>query len=511
MPIQSTLRLAAAALALALAAGPGRADKADDTLALPIAMPVATADPYYAPGAEIQWVARAVFDTLLELDGITGALRPGLAASWTWVDPRTLELTLRQGVTFQDGSAFDADDVVYTVAFLSKFKEHQLPLPARFSWLTGTKKLGRYKLRLYLRRSYPAALQQLAANLPIMPADYHRKLGDPKDFGRRPIGTGPYKAVAGDDGRLTLVRFGAHWRGGGAGSGQIGRIVLFTVKDAAAQVAALRDGRADFVAGLTPEQARDLADRPGLAVTTGDSLGIAYLMLNAADRDGKKRPTARKEVRQAIAHAVDRAALARRFGMTAVPAAAAAFCHPAQLGCPAEAPAPAYDPGRARELLRGMRLTDDVYLTVDTFGPYRLLAQAVADNLFEVTVNARAEHLTLAAFNKKRAQGTLEAVVAEWGGGGLLDVSATAAAFFEGIGNDLTGDATLAALMKSADGATDPAKRQALYAEAFRTVATEAYVIPLFRIVPAYAHRRGLTFERGYLLGLPPLQGFAWR
>ena len=510
MAIRSTLRLAAVLLAIALGCGPAWAGKANDTLSVPIAMPLATADPYYAPGAEIQWIARAVFDTLIELDGTTGALRPGLATSWTWVDPRTLELELRRGVTFQDGSRFDADDVVYTFTFLSRFKEHQLPLPARFSWFAGAKKLGPYKVRLFLRRSYPAALQQLAINLPMLPADYHRKLDNPRDFGRRPIGTGPYKAVAGDDGRMTLVRYGDYWQGAKAG-GRIGRVVLFTVKDEAAQVAALLGGRADFVGGVRPEQAREIAAKPGFTVTTGDSLGFAYLALNAADRDGTKRATARPEVRRAIAHALDRAALAQRFGGIAVAPAHSAFCHPAQLGCPADAPAPGYDTAAARALLKTVRLTDDVDLTVNTFGPYKPLAQAVADNLFQVTINARAEHVTLAAFNRKRAQGTLDAVVAEWGGGGLLDVSATAATFFEGIGNDMSGDGTLALLMKSAYGETDPGRRAALYAEGFRKAAAEAYVIPLYRIVPRYAHVRGVAFEAGYLLGLPPLQGFAWR
>ena len=511
MAIRRLQRLVAALVA-AIAAGstPAWADKANNSLAVSVATPLATADPYYAPGAETQWIARAVFDTLIEIDGATGALRPGLATAWTWVDPRTLELTLRQGVTFHDGSRFDADDVVYTFSFLSKFKEHQLPLPGRFSWFAGAKKVGPYKVRLFLRRSYPPALQQLAINLPIMPGDYHRKLGNPKDFGRRPIGTGPYKATAGDDGRMTLVRFGNYW-GGAKSGGKIERIVVSTVKDEAAQVAALSGGRADFIGGVTPAQAQELSARPGVALTRGDSLAFAYLAVNAAEHNGAKRPTARPEVRQAIAHALDRAGIARKFGMEPVTPAHAAFCHPAQLGCPADAPSPAYDTQQARTLLKTVRLTDDIDLTIDTFGPFKPIAQAVADNLFQVTINARAEPLTLAAFNKKRSQGTLDAVVAQWNGGGLLDVSGTAATFFEGIGNDMTGDTALAELMKSAATETDPKRREALYAEGFRKVAAEAYVVPLFRVVPEYAHVRGLGFEAGYLLGLPPLQGFVWQ
>src|SRR5690606_12994911 len=129
----------------------------------------------------------------------------------------------------------------------------------------------------------------------------------------------------------------------------------------------------------------------------------------------------------------------------------------------AAAPAPADDRGAARALLRAMRLTVDLYIDINTFGPYRLLARAVADDLFDVTINARANHLTLAAFDEKRAAGTLDAVVAAWGGGGMFDVSGTAAVFFDGVGNDLTGDAELAALMRSAARAADPESRRTLY------------------------------------------------
>jgi peptide/nickel transport system substrate-binding protein len=511
MTIRTLLPLALALMALiAAAGGPAWADKAGNSLAVPIVTPLATADPYYSPGAETQWVARAVFDTLIEIDGATGALRPGLATAWKWLDPRTLEFDLRQGVSFHDGSRFDADDVVYTFSVLSKFKQNQLPLAGRFSWIAGAKKTGPYKVRLFLRRSYPPALQQIAINLPIMPGDYHRKLANPKDFGRRPIGTGPYKAVAGDDGRMTLVRFGNYWGGARAG-GKIGRIVVFTVKDEAAQVAALTGGRADFIGGVSPAAAQQLSDRPGVTLTRGDSLALAYLALNAGAHDGARRAAARPEVRRAIAHALDRAEIARKFGMTPVAPAHSAFCHPSQLGCPTDAPSPAYDKERARTLLKTVRLTDDIDLTIDSFGPFKPLAQAVADDLFEVTINARAEHLSLAAFNRKRQQGALDAVVAQWNGGGLLDVAGTAATFFEGIGNDMTGDAALAEIMKSAATETDPKRRAALYAEGFRKAAAEAYVVPLFRVVPEYAHVRGLGFEAGYLLGLPPLQGFAWQ
>jgi len=51
-----------------------------------------------------------VFEHLFEVDK-DGTLLPRLATGWRWVDDRTLEFTLRQGVTFHNGEVFDADIV----------------------------------------------------------------------------------------------------------------------------------------------------------------------------------------------------------------------------------------------------------------------------------------------------------------------------------------------------------------------------------------------------------------
>ena len=56
------------------------------------------------------WIAWNVFEHLIEFDK-DGTLVPRLATTWQWLDDRTLEVTLRQGVTFHNGEVFDADIV----------------------------------------------------------------------------------------------------------------------------------------------------------------------------------------------------------------------------------------------------------------------------------------------------------------------------------------------------------------------------------------------------------------
>ena len=56
------------------------------------------------------WITMNVFEHLMEFDK-DGTLVPRLATSWQWRDDRTLDVTLRQGVTFHNGEVFDAEIV----------------------------------------------------------------------------------------------------------------------------------------------------------------------------------------------------------------------------------------------------------------------------------------------------------------------------------------------------------------------------------------------------------------
>ena len=56
------------------------------------------------------WLTWNVFEHLMEIDA-NGKMVPGLATSWRWLDDRTLEVTLRQGVKFHNGEVFDAEIV----------------------------------------------------------------------------------------------------------------------------------------------------------------------------------------------------------------------------------------------------------------------------------------------------------------------------------------------------------------------------------------------------------------
>jgi peptide/nickel transport system substrate-binding protein len=116
----------AALPSVAALVSPASANKADNSIRFAFDQTVPNVDPYFnqqAVGAEI---AVNVWDTLLDRNPDTRELVANLAAAWRWIDDRTLELDLREGVKFHNGEPFGADDVVYTFTFEADPKNRAL-------------------------------------------------------------------------------------------------------------------------------------------------------------------------------------------------------------------------------------------------------------------------------------------------------------------------------------------------------------------------------------------------
>ena len=123
-------------------------------------------------------------------DPVTMEIKPALATSWQQVDPTTLDFTLRQGVTFQNGDPFTADDVVYTINTI--IHDKRVAIPAYYASFAGAEKIDAFHVRLKLTGVSPAVMEYLAMVTPIWPKAYREKIGA-DGFSHAPIGTGPYK------------------------------------------------------------------------------------------------------------------------------------------------------------------------------------------------------------------------------------------------------------------------------------------------------------------------------
>src|SRR4030081_4025514 len=135
----------AACMTLAMAA-PALAQKSADTLRITWRDAIPDVDPYHNSQRTGMVVAFHAFDCLLYRDPVTMEIKPALATSWKQVDATTIDFTLREGVKFQNGDPFTADDVVYTIN--SIIQDKRGANPAHYVSFAGAEKIDDFHVRL---------------------------------------------------------------------------------------------------------------------------------------------------------------------------------------------------------------------------------------------------------------------------------------------------------------------------------------------------------------------------
>lgn len=255
----------------------------------------------------IRTTHRLVHETLVELAGEPLTVVPGLARAWTVSDDqRSVQLQLRDGVRFHDGSPLDADDVVATLDELMSAKRPTSSLKAELAGLSRWRALDGGVVELGWSAPSPHALRTLA-QVPILSADDVR--GDWAPLAERPNGTGPFKVTQWKRGdRLTLERAGAWW----GGTPPLDRIVFRFVKDHAVAATALEKGEFDLMTSVLPSHWRALEGpqhawaHRGYQRLRGQDNAYAFIAWN-----GQTGATADVRVRQALARLFPSAMVAR--------------------------------------------------------------------------------------------------------------------------------------------------------------------------------------------------------
>ena len=139
-------------------------------------------DPWLSAASDTEAVFHNVFEGLVLFDE-TGALIPGLAKSWDISDDGlTYTFHLRDDVTFHNGKAFSAEDVVYTYEALSGLGGEE-PLSSKFTNVTAINAIDDYTVELTLGEADAAFLQY--TRVAVLPKGY-------EDQSSAPVGTGPF-------------------------------------------------------------------------------------------------------------------------------------------------------------------------------------------------------------------------------------------------------------------------------------------------------------------------------
>jgi peptide/nickel transport system substrate-binding protein len=318
-----------------------------------------------------------VYDALLAED-IDGSLMPGLATEWN----QTLdmvELTLREGVVFHDGTPFDAE---VAQANLERARDEGAPpIAQQLASIESVEVLDTYQLRLNLAAPTPDLLYNLARSAGMMMS--------PDAFetaATQPVGTGPWAFNAEEstaDVAYVFDVFPDFWEPQQQG---LERVVLQILPDPAARLSALRSGDIHATAFLPVEDFATLEDE-GFTLITNDAV---YMGLHLFDREGTIAPElADERVRRAISHALDREPL--------VDVLSSGYGEPVtqrfqagQYGHAADIADLGYDPERARALLAEAE-AETLELSIPALGTAESEILAIAGLLQEVGITLNIE------------------------------------------------------------------------------------------------------------------------
>ena len=478
------------ALYLALTAT-SYADKASDTVNMAYLKELESADVYFNTAREGLLLNHSVWDGLLYRDPETGEYKGNLATEWKWVDDKTLEFKLREGVKFHNGEPFNADDVVYTVNFVAN-PANGVKSQANVSWMDHAEKIDDYTVRIYADAPFPAAAEFLAGPVAIYPNEYYEKVGS-KGMAAHPVGTGPFKVSELDPGKHFVLERNEDYFDGPKGKAKVSKVDIRTIPDMNTQIAEFFNGTLDFLWNVPADQAEKLAAMGKYDVENAPAMRVGYITIDAAGRADPDGPMTKKKVRQAIYHAIDRQAIVDALvkGSSKVIDSA---CSPVQFGCSQDLPTYDYDPEKAKALLAEAGYPDG--FTIDFYAyrnrPY---AEAMMGFLNEVGIKTNFSYLKYAALREKRAKGEVPISFQTWGSYSIADASAITSEFFTGGDWDDARDPEISAWLKQADTNTDAEERKALYKLALTKIVDEAYWVPLFTYNVNYAMSKEMAYK----------------
>ena len=469
------------------------ADKAHDTLRYATQMPIHAVDPYYEATREsVIITGMMVWDTLIYRDPETSQYKPLLAKSWTWKDNRTIQFELREDVKFHDGVPLTADDVVYTFNYVSDPK-NKVATQSNVDWIKGAESLGKYSVRLHLKKPFPAALEYLANLLPILPVNFFGEGGVAGGNGRL-VGTGPYKITKFVAGNYTILDKNTNYfNGSPKGQPKIGRVEFRTIPDESTRVAELLSGGVDWIWYVPPDQAKGLAKLDKVSVRYVETMRVSFLYFDVTGKTGDT-PLKNIKVRQAIAHAIDRDAIVKH---VIGPGARVLHtpCYPTQFGCDESAVTKyEYNPEKAKQLMKQAGYENGFEVDMFTWRSQEW-SEALAGYLKRIGIKINVIFLPYAAVREKVHGNKVPLLHGDWGSYSLNDASAIINVFFTQSKDDYAMDNELTDWLNAASNSVDPKERQKFYRKVVARITGSLYWLPLYIHASTVAHSKQIDYK----------------
>jgi ABC-type transport system substrate-binding protein len=425
--------IVAGALAVSVSSSMAQDSSAGGTLVYGKVRDARALDPGVINEGNSSMVVTQMFESLLALKPGTSELMPWLAESYS-ISRDLLEVTfnLRPGVKFHDGTAFNADAVVFS---LKRQHDKAHPFNKFGPWrvwsakgwgptdkgpgiIKDIVKVNEMTVKVLLNQPDVTVINEFAHyGTAIVSPTAAEKFGEA--FKSNPVGTGPFQfAEWKKDSHVAVKRFEGYW----GTKARLAGVIFKAYPDEQARILALKKGEADMIDPTGPEGMKTIEADPNLKLQRGEINTVGFLALNS-----ETGPFVNTQLRQAFNYAVNRKVILDSvYGRTGV---YEKLPMPSLLwGYDKSVPDYEYNPDKARALIKASGVATPIKVNLiylPAYRPYnpngRMIAEILQAQLKEVGIEATPQTFDLGTYFDNMDAGKFDVAMAGWTGGGDPD------------------------------------------------------------------------------------------
>ncbi|WP_099157129.1 glutathione ABC transporter substrate-binding protein [Virgibacillus ndiopensis] len=348
-------------------------------------------------------VTGQIYETLFTQDPKTLETEPLLAESYETPDDNTWVIKLREGITFHDGTPFNAEAVKYTFEQI-KDPERAAPRASLLAPIESIEVKDEYTVVLKTKEPYGPMLAALSHTNAAIVSPAADKEGD---IGKNPVGTGPFvfeKWVEGD--HVTLKRNEDYWRE----PAELEKVTFKVVPETSTAISMLETGEVQFIDALPSDQLPRIESIKSVKVQKSEGTRVSYLGFNM-----EKAPFNELEFRQAVAYGVDQEAYVAQ--LNGLGTYNESIIGPKVFGYNEEAKNEGYpfDKEKAKEMIKENGYSGEkITLLTANRDNYMKMAEIVQSQLTEIGLTVEIETMEWATFLDTARKGNYEMTFLGW-------------------------------------------------------------------------------------------------
>ncbi|WP_257349943.1 glutathione ABC transporter substrate-binding protein [Pseudalkalibacillus decolorationis] len=448
---------------------------AGGTLKIAIQADATNLDPHFItniPSANI--IYQKVYETLVAFNKDMEIV-PKLAKEWKQIDETTWQFKLNEGITFHDGTPFNAEAVKATFDRLLD-PATESPQRDKLSMIEEVKVIDDTTVQLLLDEPYAPLLSILASNEgSILSPKVITE--DPESLAGNPVGTGPFVFESWNSGQdITLVKNEDYW----GKKPKIDKVVFEVIPEAATRLAMIETGEAHITDQVPVSEIERINKSDTLNMYRTDGLAVEYIGFNT-----QKTPLDNVELRKAISHAIEREAIIKGI-YNNVGTLANSAMSPKVFGYSENIEPYEYNINKAKDLMKEAGFEDGVSLTLITSDRKERvsMAEVIKSQLKGIGVDIEIQVLEYGAYISAVDSGDHDMFIGGWGNA-TGDGDYNQYNLFHSDSHGSPGNhfyytnKKVDQIIEAARRETSPDKRKELYEKAMQIEMEEAVYIPI--------------------------------